>query len=818
MKKISGPVSAHRPRPVGRGEQRMDLLDFISPPSSSGRGAWNAYSSAWAAPKSMYDKTWEQDLSQPRLPVTPSEGWSAALATYNANMTATPRTPQQSGRTRSPQSSGRSSAAGASCTNRAVAPATGVPPSIVCNCKRPSSSAPRIIGRERRRDRRHDTLGSDSSVPDPVAAACTQPFHAAGLRPASAPAGGANEACSRHGASQPSMVPLANGAAAAEERVRYIGCRPAAPYEDAFIRRKPPEPPDMEPSQPEWSSFAHDRVTGGAYSLVRSLMTCPTPDASPAPFAANKPPGSSPSRHAAKSAGQQDSAQSSPPPAGDVRAHQARNGSRSARYGASKPSLKEEATDLLSHESVVMRERAYRVHALPCPEDMWQEPVLVHTNELGSVLGFDWRRYLASRTAKENRLQRRRESAGAGDDGDSEDEVAVVPPVPLTGGHRPFHQSAKSARSALEEKRTPASCEPYSAAWSAPGGDRVASATPFAAPESRGDVGATHHRTPTDAHVDNAMSGCSASGVSSPATSARGGGDGSGRRRRSVTTRDGRRVNGGMRTDHELSLIERVSGHSSCQPPSHKHHSVRKYISRGGEVLITPRSTGIAIQGPRLRKGGVALPKWKVDQQIEQRNQEQHRRTHIDYTPAFARSGGHTTLEARYMERRLAEEALRERTAATPRKLALVTCRSAVSSNSTASHHSRPSPQRQPGEIGGGAHRKVSKVDHSCVSSSPAHGHAAGGSDATAAASMPGARASGSVLGQRSSQASCKASMTDEGRWGKERAEARMAALVKGMEHIHGPWSRARQRQRAERCRGQPNSCPQNQGSTEATQ
>jgi len=117
-----------------------------------------------------------------------------------------------------------------------------------------------------------------------------------------------------------------------------------------------------------------------------------------------------------------------------------------------------------------------------------------------------------------------------------------------------------------------------------------------------------------------------------------------------VFTRDGRRVDVGMRTEAEAELIARVQGHATLRTPSTAHHSVAKYRGAdgtpltgadGAPTIAAPPPKPIVV--PRLGMppgagSSVAVRSLTLGEQF--RAADEFRRMHIDYsrTPRSGRS------------------------------------------------------------------------------------------------------------------------------------------------------------------------------------
>ena len=483
------------------------------------------------------------------------------------------------------------------------------------------------------------------------------------------------------------MLTIARSAAAAasRERFRYIGARPEEPFMDAFRRRPPLPPPDMSPSAPHWSSFAHDATHGGGFSIVKALSSQAEAEAvaqavvsvwkgdvdgsdgdgyrSQAQSAeaatavqADKlhlfdklPLGSKvPTDHKAAHDGSTAHADKAAIVAGaavgvaapaltDISSlhastslhactllgsHASVDGSLACSSNLKKGGSLDAA--VLDEPSVVMRERAYRVGALILPEACWSGPVRVHTQLMGEALGLDWDKY------------KRGQERGRGKGKASAWQSAWQP----IGRALVGRGSTEAGEGATNDD----------------GGDAGGGAADEAAALSASMEGPSSSETRPvppmsslplgDARGGgNRPAGISASGMrEAVAVTPR-------PRQSTIVTRDGRRVKTAFRTNKELSLIERVQGHASLQPPTHTHPSVVQYSTPNGEVLLTPRSVGIA---PRMTP--IQPPKWSVELDLASRLVEERRRTHIDYSTVAARAGGNSTIAARLLERRLAHQ------------------------------------------------------------------------------------------------------------------------------------------------------------------
>ena len=505
-------------------------------------------------------------------------------------------------------------------------------------------------------------------------------------------------------------------AAASRERFRYIGARPEEPFMDAFRRRPPPPPPDMSPSAPHWSPFAHDATHGGGFSLVQALSSqaeaeavahavvsvwkgevdvsdgdgyrsqAQSAEAATAvqantlhlfdklPLGSNvatedKPAHGGSTAHADEAALVAGTAAGeatavltdiSSPHAGILwgsHACKPLDGALACTSSLKKGSSLDAA--LLDEPSVVMRERAYRVGALILPEACWSGPVRVHTQQMGEALGLDWDKY--------KRGQERGRRKG---------KVSAWRPLGRALVGRGVTEAGESATNDDGGDAGEGADEvaPLSASIEGPSSSET---TPVLLPMSslpHGDARGGGIR-PT---------GMSASGMrEAAAVTPR-------PRQSTIVTRDGRRVKTAFRTNKELALIERVQGHASLQPPTHTHPSVVQYSTPNGEVLLTPRSVGIA---PRLTP--IQLPQWSVELDFASRLVEEHGRTHIDYSTVAARAGGNSTIAARLLERRLAHQgastAGSSGPASEPRSRRGLSMSGLSSARSSASHSSRRS-------------------------------------------------------------------------------------------------------------------------------
>ena len=506
-------------------------------------------------------------------------------------------------------------------------------------------------------------------------------------------------------------------AAASRERFRYIGARPEEPFMDAFRRRPPPPPPDMSPSAPHWSPFAHDATHGGGFSLVQALSSqaeaeavahavvsvwkgevdvsdgdgyrsqAQSAEAATAvqantlhlfdklPLGSNvatedKPAHGGSTAHADEAALVAGTAAGvatavltdiSSPHAGLLWGSHAcmpLDGALACTSSLKKGSSLDAA--LLDEPSVVMRERAYRVGALILPEACWSGPVRVHTQQMGEALGLDWDKY--------KRGQERGRRKG---------KVSAWQPLGRALVGRGVTEAGESATNDDGGDAGEGADEAAPLRASMEGPSSSSETTPVLLPMSslpHGDARGGGIR-PT---------GMSASGMrEAAAVTPR-------PRQSTIVTRDGRRVKTAFRTNKELALIERVQGHASLQPPTHMHPSVVQYSTPNGEVLLTPRSVGIA---PRLTP--IQLPQWSVELDFASRLVEEHGRTHIDYSTVAARAGGNSTIAARLLERRLAHQgastAGSSGPASEPRSRRGLSTSGLSSARSSASHSSRRS-------------------------------------------------------------------------------------------------------------------------------
>ena len=509
-------------------------------------------------------------------------------------------------------------------------------------------------------------------------------------------------------------------AAASRERFRYIGARPEEPFMDAFRRRPPPPPPDMSPSAPHWSPFAHDATQGGGFSLVQALSSqaeaeavahavvsvwkgevdvsdgdgyrsqAQSAEAATAvqantlhlfdklPLGSNvatedKPAHGGSTAHADEAALVAGTAAGvatavltdiSSPHAGLLWGSHAcmpLDGALACTSNPKRGSSLDAA--LLDEPSVVMRERAYRVGALILPEACWSGPVRVHTQQMGEALGLDWDKY--------KRGQERGRRKG---------KVSAWQPLGRALVGRGVTEAGESATNDDGGDAGEGADEAAPLSASMEGPSSSSETTPVLLPMSslpHGDARGGGIR-PT---------GMSASGMrEAAAVTPR-------PRQSTIVTRDGRRVKTAFRTNKELALIERVQGHASLQPPTHMHPSVVQYSTPSGEVLLTPRSVGIA---PRLTP--IQLPQWSVELDFASRLVEEHGRTHIDYSTVAARAGGNSTIAARLLERRLAHQGASTTRSSSPADeprsrsgLSTGCLSSARSSGSHSSHRSRGS-------------------------------------------------------------------------------------------------------------------------------
>ena len=519
------------------------------------------------------------------------------------------------------------------------------------------------------------------------------------------------------------MLTIARSAAAAasRERFRYIGARPEEPFMDAFRRRPPLPLPDMSPSAPHWSSFAHDATHGGGFSVVKALSSQAEADAvAQAVVSVWKGDADGSDGDGYRSQAQSAEAATAVQadklhlfdklPLGNKVAtdHKAAHGGSTAHAdkaaivaGTAVGVAAAVLTDIsslhactllgshasvdgalacssnpkkggsldaavLDEPSVVMRERAYRVGALILPEACWSGPVRVHTQLMGEALGLDWDKYQRG----QERGRRKGKASAWQPIG-----RALVRRGTTEAGEGATNDDGGDAGGGAADEAAAMSAE-LSASMEGPSSSETTPVPPMSS-FPHGDARGGGIRP----------AGINASGMREAiAVTPR-------PRQSTIVTRDGRSVKTAFRTNKELSLIERVQGHASLQPPTHTHPSVVQYSTPNGEVLLTPRSVGIA---PRITP--IQPPKWSVELDLASRLVEERRRTHIDYSTVAARAGGNSTIAARLLERRLAHQGASTTRSSSPadepRSLSGLSTgglSSARSSGSHSSHRSRGS-------------------------------------------------------------------------------------------------------------------------------
>ena len=287
--------------------------------------AFVAYTAQWEPPKGACDRQWESDLSLPYNQV-PDDGWLAALEAYVLTQSTSPAKRRPSPREATHRSlppsvicSAHSRTCTASSSGHLVSSRGRTRKQVRQQQEPPpplprwatSTSASESLARASHHSRAAANTGGAASArayhssraPARMgAAALTRVASSGALMGGGAARGEARR--SRGAAGYRVQGDLEIAAASAEpssgedsdgiwaqgtgrraqrskeapdpQRFRYIGPRPAPPYEDAFKRSPPPPPPDLRASSPTHSSYVHDDVRGGAYSIVHALLSSPT--------------------------------------------------------------------------------------------------------------------------------------------------------------------------------------------------------------------------------------------------------------------------------------------------------------------------------------------------------------------------------------------------------------------------------------------------------------------------------------------------------------------------------------------------------------
>ena len=134
------------------------------------------------------------------------------------------------------------------------------------------------------------------------------------------------------------------------------------------------------------------------------------------------------------------------------------------------------------------------------------------------------------------------------------------------------------------------------------------------------------------------------------------------KQRKVIYTRDGRAVDNTVRSAEEAALLERVQGHASLAPPSVSHPSIAKYLNDDGTSLISEGKTAIApraVGGAKTGAQSPMLPKWQLEKELKENQQQVSRRPTADlpFVPPVSNGYAHPQCHRRLCRGRAIHQA-----------------------------------------------------------------------------------------------------------------------------------------------------------------
>ena len=293
----------------------------------------------------------------------------------------------------------------------------------------------------------------------------------------------------------------------------------------------------------------------------------------------------------------------------------------------------------LTTTAPVMRKRAWEIGEMPHPTK-WEPPVVIKAPELASAIGIDWAKY-------HERLGLRKPlptgegtpgedtgRAGTPDEGGPPSatlSIAVTSKMSQNGHTLGMNLSSSGTRTTWTEINEDGHCptghwiyEVKVGQWST---DESSELLPTRAPLSNSTVG----KAPTPAAAAAAITAAvptrrAVDPIEKPNQA----------EKTFVITRDGRRLDVGMRTATDVELLARVQGHATLKPPSTAHPSIAMYIGsdlsgESGSMQIAPPSPMPTIVVPRLGMPDASSLTESTALVKTFRAADEYKRMHIDY-------------------------------------------------------------------------------------------------------------------------------------------------------------------------------------------
>lgn len=286
----------------------------------------------------------------------------------------------------------------------------------------------------------------------------------------------------------------------------------------------------------------------------------------------------------------------------------------------------------LTTTAPVMRKRAWEIGEMPHPTK-WEPPVVIKTPELASAIGLCWAKYherlgLPSTPGEDT-------GRGTPDEGGPPSatlSIAVTSKMSQNGHTLGMNLSSSGTRTTWTEINEDGHCptghwiyEVKVGQWST---DESSEPLPTRAPLSNSTVG----KAPTPAAAAAAITAAvltrrAVNPIEKPNQAEKPKAE-----KTFVITRDGRRLDVGMRTATDVELLARVQGHATLKPPSTAHPSIGSDLSgESGSMQIAPPSPMPTIVVPRLGMPDASSLTESTALVKTFRAADEYKRMHIDY-------------------------------------------------------------------------------------------------------------------------------------------------------------------------------------------
>jgi hypothetical protein len=277
----------------------------------------------------------------------------------------------------------------------------------------------------------------------------------------------------------------------------------------------------------------------------------------------------------------------------------------------------------LTTTAPVMRKRAWEIGEMPHPTK-WEPPVVIKAPELASAIGIDWAKYherLGLRKPLPTGEGTPGEDTGRGtpDEGGPPSatlSIAVTSKMSQNGHTLGMNLSSSGTRTTWTEINEDGHC---------PTGHWI-----YEVKVGQWSTDESSEQLPTRAPLSNSTAGKAPTSQAEKPKAAE---------KTFVITRDGRRLDVGMRTATDVELLARVQGHATLKPPSTAHPSIAMYIGsdllagESGSMQIAPPSPMPTIVVPRLGRMPDASSLTESPALVETfRAADEYKRMHIDYT------------------------------------------------------------------------------------------------------------------------------------------------------------------------------------------